>query len=441
MYDEIMNKKEIVLNKHSAIIQMSNRITAVQRKGYNALLFFAKKELSEKNPINYKFEVEINIVLKVIGLGKENYKYLKKHLRGLQDLKVEYNVLNKDKKEKWGSFSLLAGVEIENGVIVYSFPHQILDTLIDPKIYAFIDLTVIKGLKSKYAIALYELLQDYKKVQMPKMTIEKFRKLMGVKEKQYTMFSIFRERIIEKAISEINQSEKINFVVDYELEKKGRKYFYIKFHIKPKPKASLSFQTSPQVRQIQSVSGNSNSVSALIDLIPAEHITAAVKKMIIKSAKENGMEYVQRNIQYTINSNPKNFAAYLAKALKENYGEKSESKLIFEAKAKEEKVKDIAEENEKKEKYEKYKKQYEELSDEKIESLIYKVAVHSHLIRKQIKNGITAELKANSIVKARVIAEMIKNGNAKSGSEKNKKVDDDQEIRNQKKLDEALGKI
>jgi len=84
-------------------------------------------------------------------------------------------------------------------------------------------------------------------------------------------------------------------------------------------------------------------------------------------------------------------------------------------------VKDIAEENEKKEKYEKYKKQYEELSDEKIESLIYKVAVHSHLIRKQIKNGITAELKANSIVKARVIAEMIKNGNAKSGSEKNKK--------------------
>ena len=42
-------------------------------------------------------------------------------------------------------------------------------------IYAKIDLIVIKGLKSKYSIILYELLKDYENVEIPVLSIEKFR--------------------------------------------------------------------------------------------------------------------------------------------------------------------------------------------------------------------------------------------------------------------------
>ena len=93
---------------------------------------------------------------------------------------MRYNILNKDKKrERWGSFALIARYEYNHGTITYSFPHQIEEMLLDSKMFAKINLVTIKGLKSKYSIALYELAEDYINVQIPKMSMKDFRLLMG----------------------------------------------------------------------------------------------------------------------------------------------------------------------------------------------------------------------------------------------------------------------
>jgi hypothetical protein len=104
-------------------------------------------------------------------------------------------------------------------------------------------MLILKQFKSKYSIILYELAEDYKsnrssKVKIPKMELEKFRKLMGIKETQYKDFRNLRIKVIEQAISEIN--EKTDLIISYEVTKRGRKVTHIDFTTIRKNKLLLS---------------------------------------------------------------------------------------------------------------------------------------------------------------------------------------------------------
>jgi len=316
-----MNKNEVTFPKNSAIIQMSNKISAVQRKSLNTLIYYAQKQLNEHSPIDYAFKINADTILKTIGLGEKNHEYLKRYLEELQNIKVTYNILNKDKKRKWGSFVILAGFEYESGSITYSFPHQILNAIIDPKIYAYIDLVIIKGLKSKYAISLYELSQDYKKTgTTPKMTISKFKELIGVNKDKYKKnIPMLRKAVLEQACKELNSNSKINFLVDYKLFKTGKKYTDIRFFIKPKK------QQRQQVKQQL----ENQKIGLLLAELPADHRTKSAEKLLEKY-REKGVEYIRAQIKFTSNANPRNYLAYLSEALKNDYAGAEKSSLAEE---------------------------------------------------------------------------------------------------------------
>jgi plasmid replication initiation protein len=197
------------------------------------MLKIAKNEfIKDKNA--RVFSITADELLIFFGLGNKNHDYLKQELRKLRKIDVEYNLLNKDKKNEWGEFSLISGFSYKRGIIEYSFPHQIEKMLLDPKIFAKINLVAIKGLRSRYSIALYELAEDYINAQIPKMKIEDFRELMGIEEKKYYKFSMLRARVMDIAVKEINESENITFTIDYELEKMGKKITHIKFKVQKK---------------------------------------------------------------------------------------------------------------------------------------------------------------------------------------------------------------
>jgi len=235
-----MNTNEIIIDKHSSSIQISNKISALQRKSYNYMLKVAKNEF-KKNKNARIFTITADELLLFFGFGVKNHNYLKKELEVLNNTKVTYNFLGKDKRSKqWGSFTLIAGFNYKKGVIEYSFPHQIEQMILDPKIFGKVNLVTIKGLKNKYSIALYELAEDYLNVQIPKMTMDEFRGLMGLEENQYYKFSMFKKYVVDMAVNEINESENISFSITYELEKKGRVFSNIKFIVHKK---EHTFQT------------------------------------------------------------------------------------------------------------------------------------------------------------------------------------------------------
>jgi plasmid replication initiation protein len=229
-----MNSNTIIIDKHSSSIQISNKITAVQRKSYNYMLKIAKNEfLKDKN--KRIFQVTADELLLFFNFGSKNHSYIKKELEILNSTKVTYNFFGKNKKsKKWGSFTLIAGFEYDNGIISFSFPHQIEDMILKPEIFGKINLVTIKGLKSRYSIALYELAEDYINAQIPKMSIDDFREFIGVEKNQYPKFSMLKKHVIDVAIKEINDSENISFYISYDVIKKGRTTTHIKFYVNKK---------------------------------------------------------------------------------------------------------------------------------------------------------------------------------------------------------------
>ena len=229
-----MNTNTIIIDKHSSSIQISNKITAVQRKSYNYMLKVAKNSFN-KDKNNRVFEITADELLYFFDLGEKNHSYIKEELEILNATKVTYNFLGKDKRSKqWGSFTLIAGFEYKNGLITYSFPHQIINMILEPKMFGKINLVIIKSLKSRYSIALYELAEDYINAQIPKMTIEACRTLIGLEKGQYPKFSMFKKHVIDVALAEINSSENMAFNMSYELDTKGRKTTHIKFIVHKK---------------------------------------------------------------------------------------------------------------------------------------------------------------------------------------------------------------
>lgn len=89
--------------------------------------------------------------------------------------------------------------------------------------------------KSVYSVRLYELLAQWKNADMRKMPIfelDKLRGQLGIAINQYQVIADFKKRVLDKAISEINEHS--DLVVSYEQIKKGRVISGFKFKISEK---------------------------------------------------------------------------------------------------------------------------------------------------------------------------------------------------------------
>jgi plasmid replication initiation protein len=225
----LKNKKEVI--KPSAAIQISNKITLLQRRCWNFLLANAYDELPKKEI----YEISIADLTNVLCFDSGNVEYLKKSLENILKCTVKWNILNKDGKEKWGLASLLSEVEIEDGLIRYAYSPTLREKLYNPSMYARINLSMQNRFDSKYTLALYELAVDYLIVkigsgQTPYISIFKLRELLGFKKDQYMVFKSFNRDILKKAINEINKKSDLFVEMGYKRER--RKVVSIKFIIK-----------------------------------------------------------------------------------------------------------------------------------------------------------------------------------------------------------------
>lgn len=225
-----------IFKKHSALISTTNKsLTLNQKKSLNAFYKNAQIALEKGQKYGDWYKMDLEIVKDIIGAKTVNSKRLKDELWKLTKIDVEYNIFKKDKVVGWRKFGLLTNdLKIDydedgKAFFKYKLSETVEENLVKPNIFAKIDLAMIKGLSSKYAVILYELLEDYKKVNVPYMTIEEFREFMGVEEDKYKMVADLKKRVIEVIKDEIN--EKTKFTVSYEFKKKMRKIIGIQWTI------------------------------------------------------------------------------------------------------------------------------------------------------------------------------------------------------------------
>ena len=315
-------KRKLILEKPSAVISISDKLTTVQRKFYNALLYNAKEQL-KKTPDKIKFEINFSELKRFFNISSKNISEYKKSIIKLMTTIVEYNLLEKD-KDIWEAFVLLPYVYIQlssshQNIIRYEIPTKIRESLLKKdKYFAKIDLLVIKALNSKYSIILYELLKDYENTEIPLISLEKFRKIFGITDK-YKIIRDIRKRVLDPAIKEINNNENINWFIEYKLIKEGKKYTHIKFIKKKKT-------IMKQLEQQKEKKVESAKVQVLISLIPEKYRSKVLERYIAEIKDKYDVDYIEAQILYANSKNPENYLAYLKTAIKEDYANYEEYK-------------------------------------------------------------------------------------------------------------------
>lgn len=216
--------------KASPAIQIQSNITHLQRRVWNVLLANAYDELPNKEI----HRVSVTELAEKLGFDSKNQEHLKEALEALVDHIVEWNILDKDKKQIWGVASLLASAEIEKGICTYAFAPHLRYKLYNPRIYTKLNLRLQNRFMSRYALILWEVCFDYfdtarDQGETPFIPLEKFRELMGIAPDDYPIFKHLNHRVIKPAIKEIN--ELTNFFVEVEQKRESRKIAFLKFRI------------------------------------------------------------------------------------------------------------------------------------------------------------------------------------------------------------------
>lgn len=312
----MLKKTEVI--KHSAAIQITNRINLLQRRAWNVLLAQAFEDLLDKE----EHHVWVKDLSTALKFDSKNEQYLKDMLKRLTTTGVEWNILEKDGKQEWGITTLLAQATIKEGMCTYAYSPILRKKLFNPTMYARISLSMQNKFSSKHALAIYELCVDYfdvkrKAGETPWMELDAYRKLCGLNDGEYTDFRRLNTRLIKEPIQEINNKSDLFIEVDFKKEK--RAVVAIKFYISPNPnKANLLDVDKEPLLGLPTGKANEILYKRLKKYFSLSHTQA---EETLRTYAEDYILEVLEEVENRFNKGKKidNLAAYTLKALKEDW--------------------------------------------------------------------------------------------------------------------------
>lgn len=325
-------KNEITIKKHSSMIQTRvGSLTLTQRKLINFLIYVAQKAGDQKF-----YKTTISDVKNICNLPSTENISVKEQLKDLAKITIEFNYLDKDKHNVWGVSALLASAIVvpNRGTVEFEFSNLLKNKILNPSMYAPLNIILIAGLKCSYAVVLYEFLRDYLTApSIPVLTIEEFRDLMGIGTNKYRAFPDFKKNVLIPAFEEVNLKTDIS--CRYELVKETgvrNKYSHIHFFVTKKT-GNLTYEKKPELQmetpdlngdlfEQSGTSGQSDSQipEEVLKEIPEKYRVKSLLDEIVKKLAEGKAEsYIKLNLRYTFKKAKENPLFYAINALKNNY--------------------------------------------------------------------------------------------------------------------------
>lgn len=128
-----------------------------------------------------------------------------------------------------------------DGKLLYRFPQELQKVIKESRIFARLQKTIMYSFKSKYSLALYEIVQkrgNLKYKSFDDFALDEFRGLLGVPVDKLQGFRNFNAWAIKPALKEVN------FLSEYEVkiepQKKGRTVVGVRLSWQPKNAAQMS---------------------------------------------------------------------------------------------------------------------------------------------------------------------------------------------------------
>ena len=319
------NKKrdaDLFLKKHVGLIHCENKLTLMQRKICNILLFNALDKINDQDI----HEIPIRQLCSLVGYNSNDSKQIKVAIKSLIAVVMEWNLLDDSKfldetdypedAITWNASSLLAGASIRNGIISYSYSPQMKSVLSSLDIYGRINLFVQAKFNSTYSLVLYENCVRFKNIkQTAWMSIDLFRSLMGVPAKKYPSFKEFKRSVINVAVDEINK--KSDIYIEPQFKKAGRSISSVQFLLSENKKYQPSFKRD-RVPDTGTNSTHLQQQSSLTEILLVEFNLSS--KQVGEVVATYSQEYLLEKI--TLVKSKKNIehaGAYLLAALKKDY--------------------------------------------------------------------------------------------------------------------------
>jgi plasmid replication initiation protein len=309
-----------MLKKHVGLIHCENKLTLLQRKICNILLFNALDTIQKQDT----HEISIRQLSSLVGYKSNDVSLIKKSLIKLISIVMEWNLLDDNKfvqetnmPEKmvsWHASALLAGASIERGLVRYSYSPQIKSILSSLEIYGRINLFVQAKFNSSYSLVLYENCVRFKSIaQTSWFNLDLFRLLMGVEKNKYASFKELKRNVITPAITEINQ--KSDIVIEPEYKMIGRRISGVKFYIYENDNYKPAFKRTNRSLEVIEAAPNR---PAIVDSLVAEFnlSSSQANKVVVDFDNEYIVEKMHL-VRAAKNVGKKN--AYLISALKNDF--------------------------------------------------------------------------------------------------------------------------
>ena len=238
-------KLSIELKKHAASIHSSGKLTLLQRKIANVLLYHAYSKLLDQD----EHCIHIETLCSLIGYNSHDYKTIKTALKKLISTVVEWNLVDRDRIENhevWIASGVIADASISGAICTYSYSKKMRELLYHPEIYGRLNIKVQAQFQSTYGLALYENCIRFQNIkQTPWFDLITFRKLMGVEEGKYIFFYDFNRRVLSKAIQEVNQYSSLFLTV--KLKRTHQKVMALQFIIQKIQPSLITLKENPLV--------------------------------------------------------------------------------------------------------------------------------------------------------------------------------------------------
>lgn len=293
------------------IAPKSGSISLQQRKMFSSLIKNAIRQDSLESGRS-SFEITISALSQDVDLNSNNTEYVKETINSLISTVVNWDYLTQDKRSIWKASGLLAGAELERSVLRYTFSEQIRGELLNPEIYAMIDMRITRQFRKAHSLALWENVVRYEAVGMtarfPLATLRDLILGQDTSAQSYKLYKQFKSRVLVPCIKEVNEISDHNFeLIEHKV---GRSVVALQFRVTRKPETD----PSQELRANETV---------LIGEMSKFSVPVSEARRLLK---QYGEEKIRTAVAYTAarvaqkNAAPlANVAAYFRKALMQGY--------------------------------------------------------------------------------------------------------------------------
>lgn len=310
---KLVSTVEKSVKKHVAAIHISNKISFLERKISNVLLWNAYDELMAHK----RHRIRVKDLMELVGFESNNRDVLKQAMKNLMSTVLEWNILDdKGREKEWEACTMLSDAAMKGTYCYYSYSEELRKKLYNPEVYERINLSIQRKLSSGYALVLYENCARFRRTGVTGwIDLAEFRVLMGVDPKEYQEFRRLNTRVIKGPVEQVNGSSDISLVPEYKRDK--RRVIAVRFKIKENPQLSLFRDKEEKSGEEKALSGGKNDLKARLQLF-------GVSKQQAEHAVELYEEsYITENLnlveQQYLSGKVENLPAYTMVALKTDY--------------------------------------------------------------------------------------------------------------------------